>query len=100
MSNELLKSISTQKAHKTCDKQGSILHYLGTNQAYLAPLGAFPPWRVRIRSAKQSISAHASDVGSCSGHGSWRGLLGESSCSDPKGGHQADYRRQDTSLQP
>ena len=32
MSIELLKSISTQKAHKTCYKQGSILHYLGTNQ--------------------------------------------------------------------
>ena len=32
MSIELLKSISTQKVHKTCDKQGSILHYLGTNQ--------------------------------------------------------------------
>ena len=31
MSIELLKSISTQKAHKTCYKQGSILHYLGTN---------------------------------------------------------------------
>ena len=28
---ELLKSISTQKGHKTCYKQGSILHYLGTN---------------------------------------------------------------------
>ena len=32
MSIELLKSISTQKVHKTYDKQGSILHYLGTNQ--------------------------------------------------------------------
>ena len=32
MSIELLKSISTQKAHTTCYKQGSILHYLGTNQ--------------------------------------------------------------------
>ena len=31
MSIELLKSISTQKAHKTCCKQGSILHYLRTN---------------------------------------------------------------------
>ena len=31
MSIELLKYISTQKAHKTCYKQGSILHYLGTN---------------------------------------------------------------------
>ena len=31
MSIELLKSISTQKAHKTCYNQGSILHYLGTN---------------------------------------------------------------------
>ena len=26
-----MKSISTQKAHKTSYKQGSILHYLGTN---------------------------------------------------------------------
>ena len=33
MSNELLKWISTQKAHKTCDKQGSIFHYLGTNHS-------------------------------------------------------------------
>ena len=33
MSIDLLKSISTQKAHKTCYKQGSILHYLGTNHA-------------------------------------------------------------------
>ena len=32
VSIELLKSISTQKAHKTCHKQGSKLHYLGTNQ--------------------------------------------------------------------
>ena len=32
MSIELLKSISTQIVHKTCYKQGSILHYLGTNQ--------------------------------------------------------------------
>ena len=32
MSIELLKSISTQKEHKTCYKQGSKLHYLGTNQ--------------------------------------------------------------------
>ena len=32
---ELLKSISTQKAHKTCNKQGSILHYLGTNHCAL-----------------------------------------------------------------
>ena len=31
MSIELLMSISTQKAHKTCYKQGSILHYFGTN---------------------------------------------------------------------
>ena len=31
---ELLKSISTKKAHKTCYKQGSILHYLCTNQCY------------------------------------------------------------------
>ena len=37
MSMELLKSISTQKAHKTCYKQGSILHYLGTNQLPLPP---------------------------------------------------------------
>ena len=28
VSIELLKSISTQKAHKTCHKQGSKLHYL------------------------------------------------------------------------
>ena len=34
MSNELLKSISIEKAHKTCDKQGSILHYLGTNHSF------------------------------------------------------------------
>ena len=34
MSIELLKSISTQKEHKTCYKQGSILHYLGTNQLF------------------------------------------------------------------
>ena len=34
MSIELLKSISTQKAHKTYYKQGSILHYLGTNQFF------------------------------------------------------------------
>ena len=33
MSIELLKSISKQKAHKTCYKQGSILHYLGTNHS-------------------------------------------------------------------
>ena len=32
MSIKLLKSISTQKAHKTYYKQGSILRYLGTNQ--------------------------------------------------------------------
>ena len=32
MSIESLKSISTQKAHKTCYKQGSILYFLGTNQ--------------------------------------------------------------------
>ena len=32
MSIELLKTISTQKVHKTCDKQGSILHYLGTDK--------------------------------------------------------------------
>ena len=38
MSIELLKLISTQKAHKTCYKQGSILHYLGTNQFLVAPL--------------------------------------------------------------
>ena len=31
MSIEVLKSISTQKAHKTSYKQGSILHYFGTN---------------------------------------------------------------------
>ena len=31
VSIELLKSISMQKAHKTCHKQGSKLHYLGTN---------------------------------------------------------------------
>ena len=28
---KLLKSISTKKAHQTYDKQGSTLHYLGTN---------------------------------------------------------------------
>ena len=33
MSIELLKSISTQKVHKTCYKQGLILHYLGTNHS-------------------------------------------------------------------
>ena len=32
VSIELLKSISTQKAHKTWHKQDSKLHYLGTNQ--------------------------------------------------------------------
>ena len=32
MSIESLKSISTQKAHKTRYKQGSPLHFLGTNQ--------------------------------------------------------------------
>ena len=41
MSIELLKSISTQKAHKTCYKQGSILHYLGTNQQAIWPLEQF-----------------------------------------------------------
>ena len=45
----------------------------------------------RCRSAEQFISAHASDAGSCSGHGSWRGLLGERSYRDPKGRHRADY---------
>ena len=40
VSIELLKSISTQKAHKTCHKQGSKLHYLGTN--HLCGLIAFP----------------------------------------------------------
>ena len=34
MSIELLKSISTQKTHKTYNKQGLILHYLGTNQEF------------------------------------------------------------------
>ena len=33
MSIESLKSISTQKVHKTCYKQGSILHFLGTNHS-------------------------------------------------------------------
>ena len=33
VSIELLKLISTQKAHKTCHKQGSKLHYLGTNHS-------------------------------------------------------------------
>ena len=37
MSIELLKSISTQKVHKTCNKQGSILHYLGTNHVDITP---------------------------------------------------------------
>ena len=32
VSIELFNLISTQKAHKTCHKQGSKLHYLGTNQ--------------------------------------------------------------------
>ena len=32
VSIELLKLISTQNAHKTCHKQGSKLHYLGTNK--------------------------------------------------------------------
>ena len=35
MSIEFLKPISTQKAHKTYYKQGSILHYLGTNHIRL-----------------------------------------------------------------
>ena len=39
MSIELLKSISTQKVHKTCDKQGSILHYLGTNHFMVTQRG-------------------------------------------------------------
>ena len=34
---ELLNSTSTQKAHRTCYKQGSILHYLGTNQRHGFP---------------------------------------------------------------
>ena len=33
MSIELLKSISTQKVHKTCNKQGEILNFLGTNHS-------------------------------------------------------------------
>ena len=39
---ELLKLISTQKAHKTCYKQGLILHYLGTNKV----VGALVVWKV------------------------------------------------------
>ena len=35
---------------------------------------------------------HASDAGSCLGHGSWRGLHGECSCRDPEGRHPTDYR--------
>ena len=37
--------------------------------------------------AEQSVSAHALNAGSCSGHGSWRGLLGECSYRDPEGRH-------------
>ena len=45
MSIELLKSISTQKAHKTCYKQGSILHYLDTNHYMwgIDIIGSLPP---------------------------------------------------------
>ena len=42
MSIELLKSISKQKAHKTCYKQGSILHYLGTNHLHCLHLASRP----------------------------------------------------------
>ena len=31
-------------------------------------------------------------IGSCSRHGSWRGLHGERSCRDLEGRHPADYR--------
>ena len=41
----LLKPISTQKVYKTYDKQGSILHYLGTNQE------AFQELKKRLTSA-------------------------------------------------
>ena len=64
----------------------------GRGEVHHAPLGAFPPWRVCGLPNEQFVSAHASDVGSCSGHGSWRGLLGERSCRDLEGRHPADYR--------
>ena len=38
VSIELLKLISTQKTYKTCHKQGSKLHYLGTNQPHASLL--------------------------------------------------------------
>ena len=86
--NQLLCS----SAGAGASESGSIYSRSGRGEAYLTPLRAFPLWRVHGQSAEQFVSAHASDAGSCSGHGSWRGLLGERSCSDPEGGHPADYR--------
>ena len=37
--------------------------------------------------ADQFVSAHASDAGSCLGHGSWQGLPGERSNRDLEGRH-------------
>ena len=36
-----MKLISTQKVHKTYDKQGSIMHYLSTNQQFLGHAGFY-----------------------------------------------------------
>ena len=43
-----MKSISTQKAHKTCYKQGSILHYLGTNQYVPTKRKAYHGCSIRV----------------------------------------------------
>ena len=51
MSIELLKSISTQKAHKTCNKQGSILHYFGTNHLPLVKFAHNDNYQVSIQMA-------------------------------------------------
>ena len=78
--------------HGSEPPSGSIGSQGGRGEVYHAPLGAFPLGRVHGRPAKQFVSAHASDAGSCSRHGPWRGLLGECSCRDPKRRHRADYR--------
>ena len=58
----------------------------------LHPLGAFPLWSVRGRSARQYISAHIPGAGSRSGLGSLRGLYGDPPYFYPEGGFSTDYR--------
>ena len=57
VSIELLKLISKQKAHKTCYKQGSKLHYLGTNHCLPHFISAISVHACEYKSINSSMNS-------------------------------------------